>query len=293
MDGAGFRFDFFGGSADGVGQAAAATTVASGAEVGAGMLELVGSDKVAQLGDEAFVSQRVQGATPSVLQVRTLSSSATESAAKRLEGVDPSVTDLVPGRYEGGFTVWECSLDLASLVLREHCGGEGMSGRRVLELGCGHGIPGIVCAMHGASVTFQDFNREVLEHVTVVNVSRNVAQGEDRGPRTDTRVQYLYGPWSRLSGEGALLPAGSFDLILSAETIYDRASVPSLCRAMRHALAPGGVALVAAKVFYFGVGGGVSDFVRVAEAEGFAVREVASYDDGANNMRKILSLTYS
>ena len=30
-----------------------------------------------------------------------------------------------------------------------------MAGMRIIELGCGHGLPGIVCALAGAEVSFQ------------------------------------------------------------------------------------------------------------------------------------------
>lgn len=32
---------------------------------------------------------------------------------------------------------------------------------RVLELGCGHGLPGLLCLLAGAEVHFQDYNGEV------------------------------------------------------------------------------------------------------------------------------------
>ena len=43
------------------------------------------------------------------------------------------------------------------------------------ELGCGHGLPGILCLLGGASVHFQDFNRQVLTHLTLPNVAANLA----------------------------------------------------------------------------------------------------------------------
>ena len=49
-------------------------------------------------------------------------------------------SDLVPGIYEGGFKLWECSIDLIQYFVETNARFDGM---RVLELGCGHGLPGI------------------------------------------------------------------------------------------------------------------------------------------------------
>lgn len=43
-------------------------------------------------------------------------------------------SDLVPGVYEGGFKVWEGSIDLVELLVREKVE---LKGKTVIELGCG------------------------------------------------------------------------------------------------------------------------------------------------------------
>ena len=69
----------------------------------------------------------------------------------------------------GGFKLWECAVDLASFLSNEwqigmRLGlgpmkgptmGRTLAGKRVLELGCGHGLPGIVALINGAEVHFQ------------------------------------------------------------------------------------------------------------------------------------------
>ena len=41
-----------------------------------------------------------------------------------------------------------------------------MTGKTVLELGCGHGLPGITSIVKGAEhVIFLDFNEEVIKYV--------------------------------------------------------------------------------------------------------------------------------
>ena len=63
----------------------------------------------------------------------------------------------------GGLKLWESSVDLANILvdrfwspIADHGSRrQGMRGMRVMELGCGHGLPGIVCALAGAQVCFQ------------------------------------------------------------------------------------------------------------------------------------------
>jgi hypothetical protein len=117
---------------------------------------------------------------------------------------------------------------------------------------------------------------------------------------------------------------GAYDIVLSAETIYSLDSQRQLlacikqvgCAAMHHSkrshallfcgrtprmsvaglqcLKPRtGRAWVAAKAYYFGVGGGTASFCRLVAADGtFQACVVAVHDDGASNKREILLLTF-
>ena len=87
---------------------------------------------------------------------------SSEYAGVLIHRIVPAVdgeSDLVPGQYEGGLKVWECSVDLLDFFLRSpelH----GLS--NVLELGCGSGLPGIAALMKGSRpVVFTDFNMDV------------------------------------------------------------------------------------------------------------------------------------
>jgi protein-histidine N-methyltransferase len=81
--------------------------------------------------------------------------------------------------------------------------------------------------------------------------------------------------------------AGPYALVLSSETIYEVAALPALVPLLRPTLEEAvagldisgggggggrGTCLVAAKVLYFGVGGGVPDFVRAVEGAGGRTR---------------------
>ena len=63
---------------------------------------------------------------------------------------------------------------------------------------------------------------------------------------------------------------------------------------IRDQLRPGGTALVAAKSYYFGVGGSVADFkarVESAEPSGeFGWRVLRMIEDGASNRREVFSI---
>lgn len=56
---------------------------------------------------------------------------------------------------------------------------------------------------------------------------------------------------------------------------------------------PHGVAYIAAKTFYFGVGGGTNSFRALLKKEGILeVKKVATINDGASNTREILRLKF-
>ena len=56
---------------------------------------------------------------------------------------------------------------------------------------------------------------------------------------------------------------------------------------------PTGVAYIAAKSYYFGVGGGTSSFKKLLKNDGMLeVQTVANIDDGAGNKREILKLKF-
>lgn len=73
--------------------------------------------------------------------------------------------------------------------------------------------------------------------------------------------------------------------------LTDTRPQPRLLALITHCLRPGGVALVAAKSFYFGVGGSVSDFAAAAAQHTLRVDTVAQLRDGASNVREIIRLT--
>lgn len=140
---------------------------------------------------------------------------ASSSSSLKCQNIDAE-SDLIPGHYEGGYKIWECSLDLASIV-SELPSALFQLPRKVLELGCGHGVPGIVTLKAFEDtieeIVFTDFNREVLQETTWPSIKLNL--NDD----ALNKVRCIAGDWSSLSSL-----VDKFDLILSAETLYTRES---------------------------------------------------------------------
>ncbi|CAM6094299.1 unnamed protein product [Calypogeia fissa] len=220
-------------------------------------------------------------------------------------GVDK--TDLLPGKYEGGLKLWECTIDLVNVIMREMKAGHlSLKEKRVLELGCGHGLPGIFAIVKGAkSVHFQDFNAEVLRSLTIPNVVANIdaaQQGTDvydgvisKSWHSTLDVRYYAGDWGNveeLLSEAAHEQSSShlgYEIILMSETVYSLQSLPKLYKLIKKCLrSPDGLLFVAGKKHYFGVGGGTRQFKTVVDEDG--VLEgclVTDFVDGSSNVREI------
>ncbi|XP_029376789.1 histidine protein methyltransferase 1 homolog [Echeneis naucrates] len=106
-----------------------------------------------------------------------------KTAAERVDGekiLSRTVeqrSDLIPGVYEGGLKVWECTYDLLEQIEKT---GETFGGKAVLDLGCGAGLLGILALKRGARrIHFQDYNTTVIEQLTVPNVILNCQDDDD------------------------------------------------------------------------------------------------------------------
>ncbi|CAE6046953.1 unnamed protein product [Arabidopsis arenosa] len=125
-------------------------------------------------------------------------------------GLSGSETTL---KNEGSLKSWESSIVLVNVLKNEIRDGQlSFRGKRVLELGCNYGVPGIFACLKGASsVHFQDLNAETIRCTTIPNVLANLEQARDRqsrqpeSPLTPSRqaisasVRFYAGEWEELS----------------------------------------------------------------------------------------------
>eukprot|EP00761_Pharyngomonas_kirbyi_P007599 gb/GECH01007609.1/.p1 GENE.gb/GECH01007609.1/~~gb/GECH01007609.1/.p1 ORF type:complete len:315 (+),score=83.00 gb/GECH01007609.1/:1-945(+) len=230
--------------------------------------------------------------------------------------------DLIPGTYEGGFKLWECSIDLCKFILDRRID---LKGKRVMELGCGHGLPGILALKMGANVIFQDYNQEVIQNLTIPNVLLNVDE-----KTAQDRTEFFSGDWNKMEqllsqNEHRSHYRHTFDYILTSDTLYSVSSIPKLLNLMRFCLKQPvhhsnisnsqhypkenehdnnhpleqslkSVALIASKRYYFGVGGGVSELEDILERPFYSpitrLKFESDITNGKTNIRDILSLSF-
>lgn len=105
----------------------------------------------------------------------------------------------------------------SGVALAEEVAGADLSGRRVVELGCGLGLPSIAAARSGAVVTAVDVEPEALELL-----ERNAAAN---GVAVETGVA----DWA---DRGRLSALGSFDLVLAADVLYEPGAAGALATAL-------------------------------------------------------------
>jgi len=98
--------------------------------------------------------------------------------------------------------LWGSAVALAEAVVREQVGG-----RRVLELGCGLGLPSIAAARAGAHVTATDWS---------VHAVRAAAANADRN---GVEVRTLVADWD---DPGVLVDGAPWGLVLAADVLYER-----------------------------------------------------------------------
>lgn len=134
-----------------------------------------------------------------------------------------------------------------------------------------------------------------MQKITIPNVLLNTAslkETEDEEEvydieRLEENVQFYSGDWSKWSQ--LTEKQDSFDIILTSETIYNPENQQKLLNCLFDKLKPSGVALVAAKIYYFGVGGGLRQFEQLIEKDKrFKCKIVWLSNEGVN--REIIEL---
>ena len=127
-------------------------------------------------------------------------------------------------RLPYGVALWPAAIALAHEVAAR---ADAFRGRRVLELGAGTGLPGLVAAALGGRVVQTDRDELALA------VCRG--NGERNGARA---IDYRLVDWASWDD------AGRYDWILGADILYGETTHPHLRRIFEGNLAPGGRVLL-------------------------------------------------
>ncbi|ELK27909.1 PREDICTED: histidine protein methyltransferase 1 homolog [Myotis davidii] len=216
-----------------------------------------------------------------------------------------SHSDLITGVYEGGLKIWECTFDLLAYFTKAQVK---FAGGKVLDLGCGSGLLGLIALKGGAKeVHFQDYNSLVIDEVTLPNVVANstLEDEENDGNEPDVKrcrrskvaqklgqCRFFSGEWSKFCN---LVTSEKhfekYDLILTSETIYNPDYYGTLHQTFLQLLGKNGRVLLASKAHYFGVGGGVHLFQKfVEERNVFKTRTLEIIDEGLK--RFLIEMTF-
>src|SRR5690242_7563198 len=104
--------------------------------------------------------------------------------------------------------LWRSGMELAREVAQAD-----LAGRRVVELGCGLGVPSLAAARGGADVLATDGDEEALELL-----ERNAREN-------GVAVATACVDWAEAE---SLVECGAFDLVLAADVLYERGSIAQL-----------------------------------------------------------------
>jgi len=224
--------------------------------------------------------------------------------------------DLRTNIYEGGFKTWECSIDLAKYLLDTTINVPD----EVIELGAGSALPSLLLfqlllkrGSENKTLILTDFNSSVLRLLTLSNIFLNWmivtepdlihdCQGEvditvelKDGFKTyleskNIMIKFISGPW----GDDMISIVQSMNkkrLILASETIYSPESLPSFIKLLIHLLSNDSEGLIAAKRYYFGVGGDINTFVKLCTDNDLQIHDLNIHNGGIS--RTILKVQKS
>jgi predicted nicotinamide N-methyase len=115
----------------------------------------------------------------------------------------------------------------SGLALAEHVSTLDLRGRRVLELGCGLGLPSLVAALRGADVVATDWAGDAI-----TQLERNAA-------RNGVSLTFVTTDWRDADRLAAL---GPFALVVAADVLYEARNVAPILELLRRLGAPAVVA---------------------------------------------------
>jgi predicted nicotinamide N-methyase len=123
--------------------------------------------------------------------------------------------------------VWPAGLVLAELVANELA--PQLTGKKLLELGCGLGAVGLSAAKIGARTTLSDREQGALDQARSIAAENSLT------------IETLLLEWARIPEAYV----GTFEVILAADVVYDPSQLSPLFGAIHSLLVPGGRAWLA------------------------------------------------
>ena len=119
--------------------------------------------------------------------------------------------------------IWPSSVALSEYLIRQFFPSK-MTGVKVLEIGCGTGLPGVVAAQLGAFTMFSDMVPVTLEAVKETCQLNHISNFDTRtlvwSEKIDSKERY--------------------DLVIGCEVLYDDTILPDIARVLEQVLAPEG-----------------------------------------------------
>jgi predicted nicotinamide N-methyase len=121
--------------------------------------------------------------------------------------------------------LWPSGVALARAI-----GVQSLRGRRVVELGCGLGLPAIAAALAGGRVLATDWSAAA------------VARAADNAERNGAGLDTLVCSWS---APEPIVDRGPWDVVLASDVLYEKRDVAPLLAVLPRLLAPHGEAWIA------------------------------------------------
>ena len=157
----------------------------------------------------------------------------------------------------------------SAIALARHLHGQELIGTRVIELGCGVGLPTVAALARGARMLATDHYQAALDFA-VHNVHTNLGQALET-TLLDWRTPYIGG-------------LRTFDLAIGADVLYERPNAVALADLVPQLLAPEGEA-----IFADPRRDDAPAFVRMMEEKGFGIyTQDTTVDHNAREVRVLL-----
>ena len=119
--------------------------------------------------------------------------------------------------------IWPSSVALSAYLIHQYFPAK-LTGTKVLEIGCGTGLPGVVAAQLGAFTMFSDMVPITLEAVKETCQLNHISNFDtctlDWSEKIETKERY--------------------DVVLGCEVFYDEGILPDISHVLEQVLAPGG-----------------------------------------------------